>query len=212
MRWSGELGRAWPVKTNEASSRSRARIDTSRGTPNPRPRKPPMRSSSHALACASATATTSATRPCGRRVFSQSSPATTMASVVPVRTLLASPLMDATRSRRRAADDRGGSRCRARARRGSAVADEAAELAHAASVVAQRDEQGRLPELGPAHLRDVDLGIRGLPQEEVREPRLAGRADQEVGIGRLGVVEVAPQGLLVDARGIERAALDVAHD
>jgi hypothetical protein len=56
-----------------------------------------------------------------------------------------------------------------------------------------------LLELRPLHRRDPELRVRDLPEQEVRDPQVAAGADQEVGVGRVGIVQsTGPIGLLVD--------------
>ena len=45
-------------------------------------------------------------------------------------------------------------------------------------------------EVGPQDVGDPDLGVRDLPQQEVRDPQLAARADEQVGVGLTGRVEI----------------------
>src|SRR5437868_1691688 len=61
-----------------------------------------------------------------------------------------------------------------------------------------RLEQLAPPEVGPQHARDVQLRVRDLPQQEVRDPLLAGRADEQVGVGTVGGVEPRRDRVLVD--------------
>ena len=56
-------------------------------------------------------------------------------------------------------------------------------------------------EVGPQHVGEHELRIGQLPQQEVRDAVLARRADDEVGIGLVGVVQVRPDGPLVDLAG-----------
>src|SRR5205807_10173344 len=65
-------------------------------------------------------------------------------------------------------------------------------------VIEDRPEQVAARAVGPEHRRDVQLRVGELPQQEIRQPVLAERADQEVGVapGR-GVQLLAPR-LLAD--------------
>ena len=64
----------------------------------------------------------------------------------------------------------------------------------------------RLPvEVRPAARRHPNLRIRDLPQEKIAHAHLAGRANEQVGIGHTGRVQGAADGGLVDLVGIERA-------
>src|SRR5688572_9053189 len=62
---------------------------------------------------------------------------------------------------------------------------DAAETPLATLEIQNRFVQVALAEIGPQHRRDVQLGVRDLPEQEVRESLLAGGANQQVGIGRV---------------------------
>src|ERR687898_1650999 len=53
-------------------------------------------------------------------------------------------------------------------------------------------------EVRPERIRDVELGVGDLPEQEVRDPQLPAGADYEVHLRRLGRVEVGSEGSLVD--------------
>ncbi len=53
-----------------------------------------------------------------------------------------------------------------------------------------RDAEALLAEVGPQRVVEDELGVRRLPEQEVRDPLLAGGADDEIRIGELGRVEV----------------------
>src|SRR5436305_1348047 len=55
-----------------------------------------------------------------------------------------------------------------------------------------RLEQVLAPEVGPQGLRHPDLRVGDLPEQEVADAQLAGGADEEVGVGLAGGVEVPP--------------------
>src|SRR5215510_8505222 len=86
------------------------------------------------------------------------------------------------------------------------------EAALAPLEVRDRLHEVLLAELRPHRLRRVELGVGYLPEEEVRDPRLGARADQEVRVRQLRVVEVGGEGLLVEALGVDLAALGVAQE
>src|SRR5262249_26997132 len=67
---------------------------------------------------------------------------------------------------------------------------QAAESAVAGGIVAQGLAQVGLAEFGPALLRDPELGIADLPEQEVADPHFARRADQKVGVGHPGCIQV----------------------
>src|SRR4051812_45983981 len=56
-------------------------------------------------------------------------------------------------------------------------------------------------EVGPQHIGEHELAVRQLPEEEVRDAELARRANHQVGIRHLGVIETSADGLLVDLLG-----------
>lgn len=59
-----------------------------------------------------------------------------------------------------------------------------------------------LSKVGPCHRREEQLRISALPEEEVAEPLLAARADEQVNVGR--AAERLPEGLAVSRlRGLE---------
>ena len=53
-------------------------------------------------------------------------------------------------------------------------------------------------EVGPQHLGEDQLAVGQLPQQEVRDAELARRPHHQIGIGHVGEVEVAGDGLLGD--------------
>ena len=84
--------------------------------------------------------------------------------------------------------------------------------------LAQRRDELLLVEVRPEHIREVQLGVGGLPQQVVREPVLAAGADHQIGVGHVGRVEQRRElffGLAVEApRGVEQlgAAAVVERD
>ncbi len=64
-----------------------------------------------------------------------------------------------------------------------------AEPPPAARVLLDRRAQPLLAEVGPERVVEDELRVGRLPEQEVRDPLLAGRADHEVGIGKLWRVE-----------------------
>src|SRR5579862_5894876 len=59
-----------------------------------------------------------------------------------------------------------------------------AEAALAAVVARQRDLKLRAVEVGPQRVGEVHLRVRRFPQEEVRQPLLARRANDEIELGQ----------------------------
>src|SRR6266436_2281642 len=88
----------------------------------------------------------------------------------------------------------------------------AAETALPALELGDRLEELPLAEVRPERVRHVDLGVGDLPQEEVTDPHLTARADQEIGIWNAGSAERRRNQLLIDGLGSEIAALDAAGD
>ena len=61
-------------------------------------------------------------------------------------------------------------------------------------------------EVGPQRVGEDELGVRSLPEHEVRDPPLPGGADQQVDVTKLGGVEPLRERVLVD--GVRRDAVD----
>src|SRR3989338_4371550 len=55
-----------------------------------------------------------------------------------------------------------------------------------------------LRKIGPGLRRDIELGVGGLPQQEIGEPLLARGPDQQVRIGELGGVELPGEHGFID--------------
>src|ERR687889_488401 len=72
----------------------------------------------------------------------------------------------------------------------------------AAPVAAREGSDGSAELLGgevrPERIRDVELGVGNLPEQEVRDPQLPAGADHEVHLRCLWRVEVGGEGSLVD--------------
>src|SRR5438270_1051132 len=77
------------------------------------------------------------------------------------------------------------------ARGAAKAAIPALELAHGVVQVLAR-------EVGPQRVGEEELAVGQLPEQEVGDPVLPRGADDEVGVGHLGVVEAGPDGTLVD--------------
>src|SRR5437016_7295674 len=75
---------------------------------------------------------------------------------------------------------------------------QAAEAALARPEIAHGTRQLRRAEVGPHGVGEVQLGIGGFPQEEVREPLLAAGANQEVDVGENDAGPNRPAGRVVD--------------
>ena len=81
-----------------------------------------------------------------------------------------------------------------------------AEAPVAASELVDRGLEGGAIEVRPKHRHKDELGIGRLPQEEIRQPLLAGRADEEVGIGNSGCLEEGLEAFLVEGGGLDLSA------
>ena len=66
-------------------------------------------------------------------------------------------------------------------------------------------EEVRSREVGPKRFRDVELGVGDLPQQKIADAHFARSADEEVGIGNRGRVEVACDGGFVDCERVQAA-------
>jgi hypothetical protein len=58
-------------------------------------------------------------------------------------------------------------------------------------------------EVRPQGVEEDQLGVRRLPQQEVRRALLAGRADEQVHVGQVRLVEEPGDGALVDPRRVQ---------
>src|SRR5689334_19684395 len=74
----------------------------------------------------------------------------------------------------------------------------AAEAALARGELRQRAVDLLAAEVRPVGGCGVELGVGGLPEQEVGEAHLAARADHEVRVGRAGGVKVGAEAFLVD--------------
>src|SRR5689334_24586715 len=81
----------------------------------------------------------------------------------------------------------------------------AAEASMAAGELEQRGVERIGPEVGPQRVAAVELRVRRLPDEEVREPLLAAGPDHEIRVGQAGGVERGADRLLVDLLGRDAA-------
>src|SRR6266513_1761773 len=58
-------------------------------------------------------------------------------------------------------------------------------------------------EVRPGGVDEHQLGVGGLPEQEVRGPLLTGRADEQVDVGQAGLVEMRGDRPLVDLGGVQ---------
>ena len=72
-------------------------------------------------------------------------------------------------------------------------------------------EQVPLAEVGPQRVGDPDLRVRDLPEQEVADPHLAARPDQQVGIGLARGIEKISEALLVQLVGADARRHDAAR-
>src|SRR3954469_9538284 len=82
-----------------------------------------------------------------------------------------------------------------------------AESSTAARRVGKGGPQLASVEVGPELVREDELGVRELPEQEVRDALLSARSDEQIGIGQLRRVQVRRKDVLVDLGRID-AALD----
>ena len=80
------------------------------------------------------------------------------------------------------------------------------------AIFGDRAFQRRLVEIGPVDRHEDQFAIGGLPHQEIRQPLLAAGADDEIGIGNVGRIEIAPERVGVDRCGIALAVGDFARE
>ena len=68
-------------------------------------------------------------------------------------------------------------------------------------VIEEGFEEARAVEIGPQRLSDENFSVRDLPQQEIADAHFAAGADEKIGIGKVGGVEVACQIFLGDRLG-----------
>src|SRR5690348_6235768 len=84
----------------------------------------------------------------------------------------------------------------ARANGGAVAAIAAVEVAHGLFEIA-------LGEIGPQRRREHQLGVSGLPEQEIADALLAAGADEQVGIGNAGGQQPRRERILIDGIGRE---------
>src|SRR5438045_1022508 len=75
-------------------------------------------------------------------------------------------------------------------------------------VLLERGAQVILRKVGPERLREHELGVRALPQQEVRRADFAARSYQEIGVAHLGCVQEALEVFLAAALELRRCIQD----
>ena len=66
--------------------------------------------------------------------------------------------------------------------------------------------------VGEERVEEHQLGVGGLPDQEIRHPLLAGRPDEQVDVGDAGLVQVTGEHRLVDPVGAQLPGGDVRRD
>src|SRR5437899_921065 len=89
---------------------------------------------------------------------------------------------------------------------------ERAEAAAAALVFADSGPEILAAEVGPEDVLEHELGVRGLPQQVVRDAVFAGRADHEVRVGHVGCVQMTRHGALIDLVGRDASVTRLRGD
>src|SRR5262249_58334364 len=74
----------------------------------------------------------------------------------------------------------------------------AAESPLAGRVLDQSCSQVVLAEVRPRLLDEDELRVRELPEQEVRDPLIARRTDQQIGIGQIWLVQRSGEGVFID--------------
>ena len=90
-----------------------------------------------------------------------------------------------------------------------------AKPAYSALEVLQRLDVFLLPKIRPHFVTEVELGVGGLPEQEVAEPQLTACSDEQVGAGELSQNvrgEVAGEHRLVDVIRVEQLVLHLAGE
>src|SRR5437763_12898327 len=88
----------------------------------------------------------------------------------------------------------------------------AAEAAVARGVFLDRGPEGAVVEVGPEVGQEDELGVGRLPEQEIRDPLLAGGPDDEIGIGDAVRVERSLDRLDPDRAGVELAGRRLRGD
>src|SRR4051794_11739283 len=83
-----------------------------------------------------------------------------------------------------------------------------AESTAAVRIVLDRGAKLVRTEVGPERVDEHELGIRRLPEKEVRDAQLARRPDHEVGIGHLRRIQMPGEERLVDVVSVDAALCD----
>ena len=100
---------------------------------------------------------------------------------------------------------------RLRPRSRSGFRGQTAEAALAPGVFGDRAFERGLVEIGPMDRHEHEFAIGGLPHQEIRQPLLAAGADDQIGIGNIGRIEISAERVGVDRRRIALSFRDFAR-
>src|ERR1700685_676 len=89
---------------------------------------------------------------------------------------------------------------------------QSAEAPIAGGEVLEGLEQFRATEVRPARLRDPELRVTDLPEQEIADAHLACRADHKVRVDHAGRVEMRCDQVLADVVGVRLTGLDLSRD
>ena len=87
---------------------------------------------------------------------------------------------------------------------GSGLRDQAAEPAFAPAIFGDRAFERGAVEVGPVGRNEHQFAVGRLPEQEVRQPLLAAGADDQIGVGQVGRVEIRPIESAVDRPQAQR--------
>src|SRR5579875_610580 len=87
-----------------------------------------------------------------------------------------------------------------------------AKLSHPSLVVEQGFHKVLAGKFRPADGRHIDFTVSRFPEQKVGEAKLTGGADQQVGVGNIGPIEVICDGLFVNGFGAKLSFLHAPGD
>ena len=100
---------------------------------------------------------------------------------------------------------------RLRPRSRSGFRGQTAEPAFPPGVFGDRPFQRGLVEIRPVDRHEHQFAVGRLPHQEIRQPLLAAGADDQIGIGNIGRVEISAERIGIDRRRIALALRDLAR-